>query len=60
VLLIRWNPSLSSKAKLGLFLFSVGLFKKLVFADSIAPMVNQIPDPFEWAFKEVQTGPRIG
>lgn len=37
----RWNPSLSSKVKFGLLLFSIGLFKKLVFADSIAPLVNQ-------------------
>lgn len=37
----RWNPSLSSKFNFGGLLFSVGLFKKLVFADSLAPLVNQ-------------------
>jgi alginate O-acetyltransferase complex protein AlgI len=37
----RWNPALSAKVRFGGLLFSVGLFKKLVFADSLAPLVNQ-------------------
>ncbi len=37
----HWNPQISAKIKFGLLLFSIGLFKKLVFADSIATHVNQ-------------------
>lgn len=36
----RWNPAVSSKLLFGSLLFSVGLFKKLVLADTIAQLVN--------------------
>ena len=35
----------------GLFLIAVGLFRKIVIADTLAPMVNRIlenPDNFDW------------
>lgn len=37
----RWRPSLSAKGSYGGLLFAVGLLKKVVFADSIAPLVNE-------------------
>lgn len=37
----RWDPKLSAKIPFGVLLFSIGMFKKLVLADSVASLVNQ-------------------